>query len=287
MNCGSPVLPPRRRLGAVSLLYAWRAGAGLLVSLALTDALRAAGAGTSPDGDAAIFREGGVLLAEAVRLAIPSLTQAARTSLLLFCLASVAGLVPLTALMVALCHHGPLRAASWASLTVPPTGRALLLGGATLLAQSILLFAVAVLLNALEPTLSSRLNERSASWARGTLVALGVVCAATLGVAQDVAHASIVRDRLGVVAGLRAGARTLLRRPLAVFVGWLSPAVWGLAVVLCAAWSTELLAVDRPGDWRWVTVLALHQATLWGLAFLRATWLSRALTLVEPGARSA
>ena len=268
-----------RCAGAILLLYSFRlVGAWLVAAPVAT--LLAGGLAHLPQGDAALFEPGGAYLLEALRLSRNGLVSTLRISMWVAVLIGGLTLAPLCALMVALSSGGGLRWGPWAGATAVQLPAFVLLSGLTLLAQAGAATALGLVVAVARESLQGTLNDRLADLLLLTGVAVGALIVIALGIGQDLARAALVRHRTTVTEALRRAWCAARHRPLKTLVDWMTPAVWGVAVVAGAAIVCSSFDVARPEQWRTLAALLTHQLTSLALVALRAHWLARALRLV-------
>ena len=270
-----------RRPGALLLIWVWRSFAAFWLATPIIDAIDATGLGRHPRGDAALFEPGGLLLFEVVRLLLNAFSSVAETTVMLLMVAGFAGLVPLSALLVALAYEGRLRFLPWSSKALAHfPAFALLSGGAWLIQGALLVLAVLVF-SGVHAALNQRVDERTTDL--GAVAAGGVVLLALLltTLLHDLARAAAVRRELRAGAALALGLRAARRQPGKALVAWLGPALLSLLVVLLAALAVDRIAVDRGGSGRVTSAWVVHQLAAFALVALRAVWLAAALRLVD------
>jgi hypothetical protein len=269
----------RRRPGAILLLWAFRLLGAWLVAAPVADAY-SSGLGHLPGGDAVVFEAGGTYLLEALRLNSHQLLAAIRQGLWALLVMGAAGLVPLCALLVALCHAGRLRAGEWSHRTASHLPTLAALVALTLLVQVALGILAALGLLGLRQPGHCALGPPGAQWPLLALVFVAAVLCLTVGVLSDLARAAAVLHGAGVAAACRLALRTARGCPTRVLLDWLTPAIWSLLAVAAAAILVHALRVQAAAGWRLLAVFSLHQLTALLLVALRANWLARALRAV-------
>lgn len=274
----------RRRWGVVILVWAWQLVAALFVAAPIASAFGGTGVAAHPHGDAVLFEPGALLLVEALRVGAEALVSAFGSSIALLAIASALGLIPVALLLVALASSERLQLSSWLGRAIAQVPAFALISGATLLARAVLLVALLIAWGAVDDALDSALSERGADLVLAVGALAGALAWTALGITRDLARASAVRRGRGALAALRAGVAAFSARPLATLLGWLLPASWSVAVLAAAALTVGALHVERPGAWRVVLALAVHQLAVLLLVALRAAWLGRALELEPAGA---
>ena len=269
-----------RRPGAIALVWGFRTLAAVVIALPVAGSVAATGIADHPDGDALLFAPGGTHLLEMLRLGWKGLARSLGGAAFVTIVAAYASLVPLAALLVALCHDGRLRAGQWLGRSIEHLPSFTLLAGGTLLLQAVVLAVFVFMSRALADPLSDAVDAKSAWLYRTAVLVLGGLVALLLGIVHDLARAAAVRHRARAWPSVRAGLATFRRRAASALLGWLVPALWTTAAVIGAALITERLAVESSGSWRWLLVGLVHQATIVAAIALRAAWLARALELV-------
>jgi hypothetical protein len=266
----------KRRTWMILLDFALRSVLGLLVALPLVATIAGTEIGRFPEGDRLLFAPGGVYLAEVTRLLVPVLPPLLTSSLLTTLAFSLLLVVPHSALLVALSETEETpRLAFWGrALSRAPT--LLAVTAVALLAELAVLLVFAGLAGAVGRAVA---QERSSDLAAATVLLLGVVLAAGVGLLRDLGRAAaVVRDLDGPEA-LRQGIRTLAAHAGRAIAAWLGPALLSAIVIAAAALFAGALDVSRPEAWRSGSILVVHQAAACALAWCRALWLSSSLEL--------
>jgi hypothetical protein len=263
------------------LLWAFRLFGAWLVAAPVA-AVLASNLAHLPRGDAALFEPGGGYLLEALRLSRTGLISTLRTSIWAGVLLGGLTLAPLCALMISLSHSGGLRSRAWAGATAAQLPAFILLSGLTLLGQAGVAVALGLTATVAHGWLQGSFDARLADLLLLPALALGLLLVVALGIGQDLARAALIRHRATVTEAVLLAWRAARLRPLKTLVDWMTPAVWGLAVVVGAAIVSSGLDVARPEQWRTMAVLLTHQLASLALVGLRANWLARALRLVDP-----
>lgn len=256
---------------AVLALWAYRAVAGTLVALPAWWGVAGSGFARHPRGDAPLFDPGGALLVEWVRLNVNALPALGVGTAAALGLCGLVGLMPLAFLLQRL-------AARRASLLGAVPSLALLGAGALLLQTLLALAGLSLGLN-LEDALAGSRSERTADLASAAVFGLALGLGALVGVLRDLGRAALVAHADGVGHALALAWRGFASRPMSAVVGWATPAMWSVALVLAAAWLVGRIDVHQPGAHRVLAVLAVHQGALFGVTLLQSSWLSRAIML--------
>jgi len=270
----------KQRALAVAVDFALRAAAGLLIASPVVAAVASTGIARFPEGDRLLFEPGGLMLAEVARTLWSALIPLLRAELMTGLVLGMALIVPYSLLLVALSGRARGTAALWGE-AVTRVPSLLALHGLTLLTQGGVVLATATV------AVQLRTGFVGATSRGADLVFVGVLLLGGLGVLtlttlRDLASAACVQGSLTSRSALTTGVATLRRAPGRVIRDFAPPLLAGVALVAAGAVLTGSLDVSRPGAWRVVLVLAVHQAALLGRSVCRAFWLGRALRLVEP-----
>lgn len=268
----------RRRARMITLDFALRGIAGLVVALPFVATIAGTTIGRFPEGDRLLFAPGGVVLTEAVRVLLPVLPPFLAASIGTTLAMTFALLVPHAALLVALAEREEApRAAFWGrALERVPTLVAITAVG--LLAE----LAVLLLFWVLATTIGRAFGEeRAGDLTTVAVMLVGVALALGVGLARDLARAGAVAHGLDGPEAIRRGLLTLVTRAGAALPAWLGPALLSCLVVGAAALFAGALDASRPEAWRAWTIFAVHQGAAFALAWCRALWLSSSLALVE------
>jgi hypothetical protein len=270
----------RDRYGSILAVWLSRVVLSFVVAYPIARAVGATGATSFADGDRVLFQAGGARLIDSLRAGDVLLVESLRTSVVIAVLAAMASLLPLTALVVALDTPGKLHAPAIAAKTLVVFPRFAVLTGLAVLAQAVVSFMGGSAAYGVADAFRGSLSERGADLLFAFVVLVFGVLVGLLGVTQDLARAVVVRTRAGVIGALSAAAATLAGRPIrtvGTYLGLVTPVA--LAIV-GSAWLTALIDVGRPGPWRVVLVLAIHQAVVLASVACRAAWFSYALGVV-------
>jgi hypothetical protein len=263
----------------ILVVWAYRLLAALVIAYPLARLVGATGVASLPDGDRALFAPGGAYLVEALRLGVRYLVSATGALSLVGAGLAVFALIPLAALVVALNARERLERGLWAARTLESFPPFVFLGGLTFLAQALLLFLGGAAGGALRDILTASTTERGADLGTIALALCTLLAVAAVGVVQDLARAEIVRSGKRGLAALGPALNTFVASPaLRAWAGRTVPALLGLAL---AAWLATRLHLDRPGTLRVLAAWTIHQVAVLGWVVLRASWMARALDLVE------
>lgn len=270
-----------RRSGVdVTLYYGCHALAALLLSLPVTALVAGTGIGRFPEGDRLLFESGGLHLTEALRVLAPFATSHARLASVAFVALGVLLLLPHAALLVRLADPERSRASAWgrAAACFPPM---LLLGGAALLAQVLVVLGASTLGASLETALTGA-TTRAGDLAYLSSLAVGALAAAAIGVIRDLCRAMLVLESsLDARGAFYAGLRAFSSAPVRPLLRWAAPAGVGLLLLLSGAAATQALDVSRPGDFRVAVVALLHQSVAYALCWCRTSWFASSLSIAS------
>jgi hypothetical protein len=279
----SDAMRARRRPGVIAVVFGLKLlGAGA-VGLPLGAAVLGTGITQWPGGDAVLWEPGGGLLGELVWNHPWVFIAGLRASGWLGLLAACLGLLPLVALMVALSYAGRLGWSWLAARTMEHLGSFVALAGMTLVAQGALLFAASLVAVGVRRSFAERWGEVSSD-----LVSLGVLGLAGLGVVvlgilEDLARAVVVRARARLRTALPVALTIAKGHAFTIIGAYLPRALSSFALLVGAAAVVLFIGLGRPDDWRVGAAFIVHQAAAFGLVWLRASWLARALACVpEP-----
>ena len=267
----------RRRAGLVALTAAANLVVSSLASAPWSGAVRSGSLADFPDADAALLADGGMILVEWLRVDHKALLGALRATLLLSSASALLLLFPVALLMLGLSDNEKLSFARHAQRAFHALPRFLVLYGGTLLCQAILIALLALLyglgMDASEP------------WAYPWLtLGFGVLSLVVWGLPsllQDLARAQLLDADRGVLAALVRGSTLFATRPVETLVAYAVPALIGLCVVAAALALTAKCATLAPAGLRQWSQFALHQACVFVLIVLRASWLARAIQLTS------
>lgn len=273
----------KHRVLAVSLDFALRAAAGLLLASPIVAAVTSTGLTHFPDGDRLLFEPGGLMLVEVARALWSAVVPLVQAELVMGLVLALALTVPYALLLVAFSRNAPATAAELWGKAVTRVPSLVALQGLALLAQSAALLAVAALAAGLREALVGATSRR-ADLVFLAALALGGLVVLVLGALRDLASAACTEETLRSPAAVRRGLAALVRAPGAVVYGFGQALLAGAALVAVGALLTGALDVGRPGASRIVLVLVVHLSVLLGRSLCRAFWLRRALQLAAPRA---
>lgn len=263
-----------RRPGLVILLWAYRALAGLLVSLPAAEAI---GGITSqfPRAQGELFDPGGVMLLETLRLgrrAIPAVFVGGSGVAVM---AALLGLLPLAALVAGLGREGRLGAAFLAGRAGAHAGTLAILFGIGALAEVLVAVVASLLLGKLAGALHLAPPGDDLAALGALLLALAV--AAVIGVIRDLAYVAAVHGDERFYGAATTAVRCFLRAPVRAVGAWAFRALLGLAALALAAWLAP--SIRATSSAALAAAFALHQLGLFAAAYARASWLAAAIRL--------
>ncbi len=269
-----------RRPGALALVYTTRLLAGLLIAAPIVGAINGSGLLTFPQGDATLFAPGGDSLAALVQTSYRSLGGALRESSWLLCLSAMLGLLPHAFWLCALGDSGRLGLGEAAGRALERLPRLLLLSALSLVVSGILAVLAALVWGALYDPLAARVDERAVDlWRIASLLPWAALWI-WLSILTDLSRAAVVQHDAKLRTSLRLAWRAFKAQKLIMLSSWLSPWLWGIAVIAGGALIVERIAVEQTGGWRVLLAWLLHQLVIVGLLLLRATWYTKALRSV-------
>lgn len=261
-----------------------RALLGLCLAWPLASLIADSGVGARPEGDRALFENGGYLLLEVARVQGPALVATARGLLPLLALGLLLNAVCSAALLAGLNQQGRLSWVEVARRALERSPALLVIGAGTGLAQLVLALIGSSVAAALPEPLARPVATTLGQAAVWLVVALLV---GGLGGVSDVAKASLVRHEARLTEALACASRLALRRPWLSCFGWLPYALPFVSSAALAAQLSELCDVSRPGAWRVLVVLLAHQLVIVVAVAARAAWYARALRLTATHAPAA
>jgi hypothetical protein len=262
---------------AVGAYLGFTAAVGLAWSVPLAAALGAV-TGAYPRGDAELFDPGAVMLAEAARRVIASLSVLRAAWVVVAVLALPIGFVVLAFALAQLASRRlsfPRLALARAVRAVPALlviGLVALLAGAVVVA--LFMIGGGELVRSIWPAPPHRDLARFGLFGAVALAVLAV------GVLHDLARAAAVSGPSRAYGSMRAALRTVARSPGSTAWAYAWRASAGVAALGVAAWLGVLVGQRTSGA---LVVSALvHQLGLAVAGWLRLSWLARAVRLVEP-----
>jgi hypothetical protein len=276
----------RRRPLAIVLWWAFELLAGYALAYPLLAFARGA-YGAHPRGDAPLFEAGALPLADLVfraRALAPALTAHATVITIA---AVVAGVFPLAAFLVSVAHATPDRRAPPLRRVLPRAARAFLPLVALLAGMSLvelLLAGLALLAGSwMQSALRTTLGEARAQQLGAALALVLLVLTAAAGVLHDLARAAAVRFEVGAFRALRLALNTLRRGVLRSLWSW----GWRASVAWFPVAMGALVAgrLGGRGGAALVAIWVIHQLVVFARVALRASWLAKAVRLVDDAHR--
>ena len=213
----------RRHPRALAGMWAWQTLLALLVAWP-TAGLAAAAWGGNASGDAPLWAADGHALLDWLWHDAHGLTAATRGAGLVLLAGGVAGLVPMTALMIAIAYAYRDRSAAGFVRSLSGGLRAfpsmLLLLVLAALAEGVVVVGGGLLGTGVERWTHASLGEARAEQLEGIVLLLFLAAASALGVVHDLARAAVVRFRVRGFRALALGARTFRLAPLSLWWSW-------------------------------------------------------------------
>jgi len=266
-----------RRAGLLALIAAANLVVSSVASSPWSEVVGSGSLADFPDADAALFADGGMILVEWLRMDAKALLGALRATLLLSSASALLLLFPVALLMLGLSDSEKLSFTGHGQRAFRALPRFLLLYGATLLCQAILIALVALCYG-----LSMDGSQPWAySWLTVGFAVLGLIVWGLPSLLQDLARAQLLARERGVITALVRGTLLFATRPVETLVAYAAPALIGLCVVAAAvALTAKTVTLAHAGLRQW-SQFALHQACVFVLVVLRAYWLERAIRLTK------
>jgi hypothetical protein len=273
----------RRHPLAILAVWAWQASLAWLASWPAASLVRAA-YGNDPRGDGVLWAPGSHALLDFLWRDAHGVSAVARGAALVLVAGAFGGLVPMTALTVAIAGTrtppgGGLSdrmAAGWCAL---PAMTFLLV--VVTVAQAFALGAGVFAGELAEGWTHIRLGEAHAQELGVTLGLPFLALATAIGVTHDLARAAVVRHALGGMRALVLGATEFVAAPISLGWSWAWRAMASLVPVLVVGGAADRLG-GRGGP-ALVLLALLHQGVALGRVALRASWLARAVRRVAGG----
>jgi hypothetical protein len=265
-----------RRPGLVAVLYGYRALAGLLIALPAAAALGGATA-QYPRAQAELWDAGGLMLLESLRLSRRAQPVVFASASSLSLLAIVFGLFPLAALIAGLGRSGRLSVGFLAARAWAHAGTVALAYGLGALAQ--VLLAIVLWLVGAKVITATRIAPPAEDVATAALVVVIFAALAAVGVVRDLAYVGAVHGGHRFYMATSRALRCVVRRPGGALLGWSWRSALGASGLVLAAWAApSLRGVTTAGV---LAGVLLHQASLFGVAYARASWLAAGIRLLD------
>jgi hypothetical protein len=274
-------LVTRARVRAALVLYLVRAASAVLLAYPVARTIAAFLPPAFPSADVLFFTPGAYYAAEALRLGGRAIQGSLEGSAMGFVLVAIGTCFPFAIALSALVYPAE-SLPSLAKRATACTAPIVAIGGATALAQAVVIAAIAGALGAASGSLDPVLDERQGDL---TLLGLALIAGSSLlvmGLAADLARAAAVRHGARAFGAVALAVGALRRAPGAIAAAWLPACVATVAVVAGAAFATSAIDVSRPGTARVWAVALLHQSAVLASVVLRLYWLERALAIVGP-----
>lgn len=270
----------RSRPGLILALTAWRFAAAWLVGLPIVAQVYGSGVSQLVEGERALFAPGGLILAEVLSRLGSALASALGVSTVLFCVAWVLSLAPLSLFIVGLAKPGRLTFAEHGLATLRSFPRIAVIAVGTLALQGL-----AVLLGTLAVAVLAALAESSSQDVRAMIIGSGLsmTLLAWLSLAglRDLGYAALVNERVGLLGAFGISIRTLRRSPRAILGAYTIFSLSSAFLVILNALVANAADVSRAGSYRIVFLFVIHQLTLFGLTALRGGWLCTGLATIS------
>ncbi len=271
----------RRRPGVVVAVWIWETTMALLMSLPAFAVVGSA-YGEHPLQDAPLWAPGSEALMQLYYRASHARAAIAASAGLALALAAALGAVPLAAMLVSIGYATrDRRVPGWSHVFTRTAGAMLpltIVGALTLLAQAMVVGG-GVLLGMLAQAAAQGAGEARADVLAGFMVALSGVTALYVGVASDLARAALVRFRMSVLLALRLAWHVTRRAPANAFMSWALRALAALLLVGIGAAAADRLG--GRGGAALVFLALCHQCVILARVALRASWLAKALRIVD------
>jgi hypothetical protein len=271
----------RRRPRALAIVYAWQALSGLAAAWPVSALVRDS-YGHHPRGDAVLFDPGGLALTDLVMRG-DGISAVLTSALVILLASSVLGLFPMAALVVSIGHATPDRTApptraalERAAEAFGPLVRLLVVFGLTQIVLLALGFALGRTASSL---LAGKLDDAAADLAGMFVFGVFLLGSTYLGVLHDVARCAAIRFRAGAFDAIAVARRAMRPSPVRVVWSWAWRGLAGLLAVGVGAFLAHRIG-GRSG-FALVVLALVHQAIVVAKTGLRASWLARALRLVD------
>jgi hypothetical protein len=266
----------------VASVWAWQTALAAAASWPVASLARTA-YGASPRGDSPLWDPGGHALLDFLWHGASALAPVSAAAEVALVVGAIAGIVPMTAMMVAMAHVGGDRDSA---RFVPCMANALRV------APSLLVLLVLVGAGqAATVGIGAAVGSGIATWAHSAIgevraermgIAVGLVfvaLASGLGVVHDLARAQVVRSQSKALRALALAARAFGGAPLPLWWAWAWRATLSLGLVLIGA--TVAGRIGGRGGQALVLLTVLHQTVVVSRVAFRASWLACALRSVD------
>jgi hypothetical protein len=277
----------RRRPLAIVLLFAYEALVGALLAWPATSWVRAM-YGAHPDGDGPLWRPGALELFDmTARGQVFSALSAHATIVLV--VGVVVGLLPMAMLVTSVAHTTfdrrppPLRGVI--ARTAPTLVPLFVLLVIVTLVQLVILGLGLAASSAMAGAFTPRFGEARAQQIAAAALVVFLLLMAMIGVVHDLARTAAIRFEVGAWPATRLGLSAYRRATLGSSWSWGWRALVSWLVVAMAAFAAHRLGGHAGGALVFLTVL--HQLVVLCRVALRASWLAKALRLVDGAPRLA
>ncbi len=276
----------RQRPLAIAIVWAWTTLSAAIFAWPAISVVRAA-YGDHPYGDAPLWNRGGFELLDLLANARYATSAVMGAMTAVFLASAVLGLLPTAALLASVAYSTrdlrapPLRDVAVRALRAfRPMALVFVIAG---LAEGVLLGAGLILGAIAASSFESRLGEARAEQISWIVFALFAALVAFVGVVSDLARAAIVRFRVRGVPAIRLALNAARRAPALAFWSWAWRAAAAATLVAIGALVAD--RVDGRGGMALLALAALHQLIVATRIALRASWLAKALRVVDDAHR--
>ncbi len=263
-------------------VWAWEALLGAALAWPFASIARSA-YGAHPRGDAVLWDDGALPLLDLVLRRRPALGALIAHGVTVTLFAAALGLVLSAALLAGLAFTMRDRRAL-SSLAAVQAAMAAFVPFAILLAvtlafQGSLVLSAVTLARLASEGFAPTLGSMKADLVGLLLLGLGLLLVACAGVTQDLARAAVVRFGAGAGGALRLAVRTVTPRVLALSWSWGWRALASVVPVAFGAFVAE--RIGGRGGKALAALFAVHQAVIGTRVALRASWLAKAMRVVD------
>jgi len=272
----------RRRPLAIAAMWLWTSLTALVAAWPAISVVRGA-YGNHPRGDAPLWNAGAFELLDLLANARHATTAVIAAALAVMLASAVIGLVPSAGLIASIAFATRLKRA-------PPLREALVRGVrafrpmlvvfVAIGAVEIVVLGVGFIVGGLAASgLEARLGEARAQQIEWLVVGIFALVVAFTGMVGDLARTSVVRFRVGGLYALRLALDAARRGPAVALWSWAWRAIAATALVVIGA-----IVADKLGGRGGLALAALaliHQAIVGARVALRASWLAKALRIVD------
>ena len=276
----------RRRPLVIVAMWGLELALGILIAWPMASVVRAA-YGQDPMGDAHMWKPGGLELLNLLLHSDYARSAALTHAALVLAIVTVLGIFPMAALITSVAY-------TTSDLRAPPLRKLLARAADSFQPLMILMLLVtfvevifvliAVLAaEGLSGALAPRLGDARAEQLGLAVLLLFLGCACVVGVVHDLARAAVVRFRVGSMRALRLAGNALRQTPTNAVWSWTWRTSAGLVpLVIGAAVAAKL---GGRGGGALLGLMIIHQLVILTRVALRASWLAKALRLVDKAHR--